>query len=135
MRYNAARIAVDQYRPLLHLYEQPLRLKAVPALLPLLDHPDPVVREGVAVIAAAQRDRLRSEDARAGWLDFELSRHRALDALDEAAARLAAVMPRDRRAATARLRGVAHGINDEVERADDEGPFEWRTRSYAPRDD
>jgi hypothetical protein len=134
MRYNAARIAADQYRPLLHLYEQPLRPEAVPALLPLLDHPDPVVREGVAVIAAAQRDRLRVDDARAGWLDFELSRHRALEALDEAAARFAAVMPRDRRAATARLRGVAYGINDEVERADDEGPFDWRTRSYAPRD-
>jgi hypothetical protein len=134
MRYNAARIAADQYRPLLHLYEQPIRPEAVPALLPLLDHPDPVVREGVAVIAAAQRDRLRADDARAGWLDFELSRHRALDALDEAAARLAAVMPPDRQAATARLRGVAYGINDEVERAGDEGPFDWRTRRYAPRD-
>jgi uncharacterized protein DUF4153 len=134
MRYNTARIAADQYRPLLHLYEQPIRPEAVPALLPLLDHPDPVVREGVAVIAAAQRDRLRADDARAGWLDFELSRHRALGALDEAAARLAAVMPRDGQAATARLRGVAYGVNDEVERADDEGPFDWRTQRYAPRD-
>jgi hypothetical protein len=44
-------------------------------------------------------------------------------------------MPRDRQVATARLRGVVYGINDEVERADDEGPFDWRTRSYAPRDD
>ncbi len=134
MRYNAARIAADQYRPLLHLYEQPIRPEAVPALLPLLDHPDPVVREGVAVIAAAQRDRLRADDARAGWLDFELSRHRALSALDDVAARLDAVMPRDRQAATARLRGVAYGINEEVERAGDEGPFDWRGRRYAPRD-
>jgi uncharacterized protein DUF4153 len=134
MRYNAARIAADQYRPLLHLYEQPIRPEAVPALLPLLDHPDPVVREGVAVIAAVQRDRLRDDDAHAGWFDFELSRHRALVALDEAAARLAAVMPRDPQAATARLRGVAYGINDEVERAGDEGPFDWRARRYAPRD-
>ena len=134
MRYNAARIAADQYRPLLHLYEQPLRPEAVPALLALLDHPDPVVREGVAVIAAAQRDRLRADNARAGWLDFELSRHRALGALDEAAARLAEVMPRDPQLATARLRGVAYGINDEVERAGDEGPFDWRARRYAPRD-
>jgi hypothetical protein len=134
MRYNAARVAADQYRPLLHLYEQPIRPEAVPALLALLDHPDPVVREGVAVIAAAQRDRLRADDARAGWLDFELSRHRALGALDEAAARLAAVMPRDGQSATARLRGVAYGVNDEVERAGDEGPFDWRTRRYAPRD-
>ncbi len=133
MRYNVARIAADQYRPLLHLYEQPIRPEAVPALLALLDHPDPVVRDGVAVIAAARRDRLRADDARAGWLDFELSRHRALGALDDAAARLAEVMPRDRAAATARLRGVAYGINDEVERAGDEGPFDWRGRRYAPR--
>ena len=41
---------------------------------------------------------------------------------------------RDPQLATARLRGVAYGINDEVERAGDEGPFEWRTRRYAPRD-
>jgi hypothetical protein len=135
MRYNVARIAADQYRPLLHLYEQPIRSEAVPALLPLLDHPDPVVREGVAVIAAAQRDRLRADDARAGWLDFEVSRHRALGALDDAAAHLAEVMPRDRQVATARLRGVAYGINDEVERAGDERPFDWRVRRYAPRDD
>ena len=27
MRYNAARVAADQYRPLLHLYEQPIRLR------------------------------------------------------------------------------------------------------------
>src|SRR5262249_44967044 len=107
---------------------------AVPALLPLLDHPDPVVREGVAVIAAAQRDRLRDDDARTGWLDFELSRYCALAALDDAAARLAEVMPRDPQSAAARLRGVAYGINGEVERAGDEGPFDWRTQRYAPRD-
>jgi uncharacterized protein DUF4153 len=135
MRYNVARIAADQYRPLLHLYEQPIRPEAVPALLPLLDHPDPIVREGVAVIAAAQRDRLRAGDARTGWLDFELSRHRALGALDDAAAHLSEVMPRDPPLATARLCGVARGINNEDERAGDEGPFDWRTRRYAPRSD
>ncbi|TMQ06288.1 MAG: DUF4173 domain-containing protein, partial [Deltaproteobacteria bacterium] len=135
MRYNVARIADDQYRPLLHLYEQPIRDEAVPALLPLLDHPDPVVREGVAVIVAAQRDRLYGKERRAdSWLDFELARHRALRALDGAAARLAEVMPRNIGDARARLRGIAYGINDEVERAGDEGPFDWRTRRYAPRD-
>ncbi|HEX7838739.1 MAG TPA: DUF4153 domain-containing protein [Kofleriaceae bacterium] len=135
MRYNAARIAADQYRPLLHLYEQPLRPEAVPALLALLDHPDPVVREGVAVIVAAQRERLRADDARAtSWLDFELARHRALGALDDAAAHLAEVMPADPQVASARLRGVAYGINAEVERAGDEAPFNWRARRYSPRD-
>jgi hypothetical protein len=135
MRYNVARIAADQYRPLLHLYEQPIRAEAVPALLLLLDHPDPVVRQGVAVIVAAERDRLRADDARAtSWMDFEIARHRALGALDDTAARLTEVMPLDHRAAAARLRGVAYGINDEVEREGDEVPFDWRARSYSPRE-
>jgi len=114
---------------------RPIRAEAVPALLALLDHPDPVVRQGVAVIVERQRDRLRAADARAAsWLDFELARHRALGALDDAAPQLAAVMPTDRDAAAARLRGVAYGLNAEVERAGDEAPFDWRTRSYSPRE-
>jgi len=135
MRYNVARIEADQYRPLLHLYEQPIRAEAVPALLPLLDHPDPVVREGVAVLVAVERERLRGEDAGAtSWLDFEIARHRALGALDDVAAHLAEVMPIDRGMAAARLRGVAYGINAEVERAGDEAPFDWRARRYSPRE-
>ena len=134
MRYNAARIAADQYRPLLHLYAQPIRAEAVPALLPLLDHPDPAVRQGAAVIAGELRERLAAQVAReAAWSDVELARHRALDALDDAAARIAEVMPADRRAARARLRGIAYGINDEDEREGDDAPFDWRARSYSPR--
>jgi hypothetical protein len=135
MRYNVARIEDAQYRPLLHLYEQPLRAEAIPALLPLLDHPDPVVREGVAVILEAQASRLAAEDARAtSWADFELSRDRALRALDAAAARhLADVMPVDPDAARAKLRGVAYGINDEFEREGDEAPYDWRVHRYSPR--
>jgi hypothetical protein len=134
MRYNVARIEADQYRPLLHLYEQPIRAEAIPALLPLLHHPDPAVRQGVAVILDARRAPLRAnEDMAASWMDFELARSSALDALDGAAADLAQVMPTDRQGADARLRGVAYGINDEVERTGDEGPFDWRTRHYAPR--
>jgi len=135
MRYNVARIADDQYRPLLHLYEQPIRAEAIPALLPLLDHPDRVVREGVAVILVDERARLRADDAGATrWMDFEIARDRALGALDGVAAHLAEVMPVDRATARARLRGVAYGINDEVEREGDEVPFDWRTRSYSPRE-
>jgi hypothetical protein len=135
MRYNVSRIAADQYRPLLHLYEQPIGDEAIPALLPLLDHPDPAVREGVAVLVAARRDLLIADDARAtSWLDFELARHRARGALDDAVARLAEVMPRDCHAASARLRGVAYGVNDEAEDDADDAAFDWRTRRYAPRD-
>lgn len=44
-------------------------------------------------------------------------------------------MPGDRQLANAQLRGLAYGINGEDERAGDEGPFDWRTRRYAPHDD
>lgn len=135
MRYNVARIQADQYRPLLHLYEQPIRAEAIPALLALLDHPDPVVRAGVAVIVESQRARLRADDERAtSWKDFELARYRALAALDADAARIANATPDDRRAATSQLMGVAYGINAEVEREGDDAPFDWHARSYAPRD-
>jgi hypothetical protein len=134
MRYNAARIADDQYRPLLHLYEQPIRDEAIPALLTLLDHPDPTVREGVAVLIAERRHQLTADDARASsWIDFELARARAVRAVDDAAGKIADVMPIDREAAVAALRGVAYGINEEVEREGDDAPYDWRVRRYAPR--
>jgi hypothetical protein len=128
MRYNAARIADAQYRPLLHLYEQPIRDEAIPALLRLLDHPDPAVREGVAVLIA---DHPRTDAT--SWLDVELAHVRAVRAIDAAAAKLARAMPIDRAAAAARLRGVAYGVNEEVERTGDDAPYDWHTRHYAPR--
>lgn len=135
MRYNVARIAASYYRPLLHLYEQPIPAEAVPALLALLDHPDPAVREGVALLVWVQRERLRQEDAGATtWMDFELARARALRALDDAEARLGAAWPADRHAARARLRGIAYGINAEFERVDDDAPFDWRANRYPPLD-
>jgi len=133
MRYNVARIAVDQYRPLLHLFEQPIRAEAVPALLPLLDHPDPVVREGVAAMVVGKREQLRADDARAAsWLDYEIARDRALSALDGAAGRIARVAPRDGTAAWVRLYRVARGVNDEVERAGDDAPYDWRAPHHDP---
>jgi len=135
MRYNVARIADDQYRPLLHLYEQPIRPEAVPELLPLLGHPDPAVREGVAVILAVQREQLAADEAAASsWMDLQLARYYALYTLDGGRVYLEDFLPVDRRAASARLRGIAYGINNEVEREGDEGPFDWRRQRYAPRD-
>jgi hypothetical protein len=134
MRYNVARIELDHYRPLLHLFEQPIRDEALPALARLLDHPDPVVRGGVAVIAARHRQRLVAAEG-APWHDFEFARRRALAALDPLAARLDAALAAEPENTLARLRGVACGVNDEVERAGDEAPFDWRTRSYPPRDE
>jgi hypothetical protein len=129
MHYNAARIAESHYRPLLHLYEQSLPDEAIPALLPLLDHPDPIVREGVAVIVGDRRVWLSLHVEREhSWLDVELARRRALGAIADAAVRLDAVMPANREAAASRLRGLAYGANDEGEPDPDEA--HWRGRSY-----
>lgn len=134
MRYNVARVQADQYRPLLHLFEKQVAPEALPALLPLLSHPDPVVREGIAVIAATKRDSLVAERARTrSWMDRQLARDHALAVLDDAAADIDRALPIGRVAALAQLRGVAYGINDEVEREGDDAPFDWRTHRYGPR--
>ena len=41
--------------------------------------------------------------------------------------------PEARAQAVAKLRGVAYGINDEMEREGDEAPFDWNTRRYPAR--
>jgi hypothetical protein len=134
MRYNVARISSDQYRPLLHLFQQPLTPEAVPQMLPLLDHPDQAVREGASVLLRDRGDQLQAEaDSAKGWTQWEMARARALAALKEAEPRLVAASPSDRNAARATLRGIAYGINGEVEREGDDAPYDWRSRRYPAR--
>ena len=136
MRYNVARVEAAQYRPLLHLFQQKITAEAVPELLPLLDHPDTDVANGVAALLVEQEAQLeRAEHESPRWSQKELSRGRALAALAAASpaihARIAGGEARE--AALARLRGVAYGINEEAEREGDERPFEWSTRRYPAR--
>ena len=51
---NVARIAAGEYGPLLHLAPEARHVESVAVLLPLLDHPDVRVREGVASILSYQ---------------------------------------------------------------------------------
>src|SRR5262249_5552525 len=86
MRYDVARIGAGQYRPLLHLFQQRITPEAIPAMLPLLDHEDPMVREGVAarlVEVQAQSDMESTEITR--WAEYDISFARARRALREAA--------------------------------------------------
>jgi hypothetical protein len=134
MRYNVARVQADQYRPLLHLFQQRITPEAAPEMLPLLEHPDPVVRQGVAVLLAGRRTELDAQvEAATIWPEWEASRAHARDALTSAHDRIVAASPADPVAAYAKLRGVAYGINDEVEREGDEGPFDWRRNRYPSR--
>jgi hypothetical protein len=135
LRYNVARIQADQYRPLLHLFQQPIANGTEPELLPLLDHPDPIVREGVAELLAQRSEWASVPEPPAGWTSWQASRAHARAILVAAKPRIVAARPADPTpgAAVAKLRGVAYGINDEVEREGDEGPFDWRRTRYPSR--
>lgn len=78
-RFNAARIGRAEYRPLLHLIQQEITAESVEGMLPLLTHPDPVVREGAAARLLRLRDTLRREQANAThWTARSFARERAL---------------------------------------------------------
>ncbi len=136
MRYNVARIEAAQYRPLLHLFQQPIRAEALPEMIALVDHPDATVADGAAAMLVDQTDlleRLAREEPR--WSEWEGSRSHARTALADAAPRIHARAPtaETRAAALAKLRGVAYGINEEVEREGDEAAFDWASRRYPAR--
>lgn len=136
MRYNAARISAAQYRPLLHLFQQPIATEAIAEMLPLLDHPDPIVADGVAAILAVRRAQLEAEAASASrWTQWEGSRAVARAALEAASEKTLAraPTPEARQMALAKLRGVAFGFNEEAEVEGDEAAFDWRARRYPAR--
>lgn len=109
--YNVACIAEGRYEPLLHFFRQALPPEALPSMIPLLAHPNAVVREGVAVLLVENRDELRAKRAASSWLDVDLSRARALAAIDDVALELADVLPIFQGAARGRLYSLAEGAN------------------------
>jgi hypothetical protein len=58
---NVARIERGEYRPLVHMFRQSDSTESAAQLLPLLDHSDVRVRQGVAALLAEKREALRSE--------------------------------------------------------------------------
>lgn len=56
--FNVSRISDGQYAPLLHVLEKSHGAASVPALMPLLEHGDPVVRGGVAALLRQRRREL-----------------------------------------------------------------------------
>lgn len=68
-RWNVHRVEDGAIAPLLHVAAQSRAVEAVTEFLPLLDHPDPRVRVGVAAYLADARDALRADlaEERHGW--------------------------------------------------------------------
>jgi hypothetical protein len=97
---NVARIRGGEYRPVLHMFRQSTKVESAAALLPLLEHPDLRVRQGVAALLEHERDELAGEvEQQRSWRERDLATPRALRALEDARPQLDAVLGRVDRAA------------------------------------
>jgi len=82
---NVARIESGENGPLLHMFRQSARAESAPQLLPLLQHPDARVRQGVAVLLDGERETLQMRAAQSrSWRERDLASRRALRALEAA---------------------------------------------------
>ncbi len=109
---NVARIEKGEYRPVLHMFRQSTQPESAAALVPLLQHSDLRVRQGVAALLEHEREVLRRDvDGQASWRERDIASRRALSALDAAAPDIATVLGTvDREAARHVLpRGLARG--------------------------
>ncbi|MBS2016713.1 MAG: DUF4173 domain-containing protein [Deltaproteobacteria bacterium] len=92
-KVNVARIESGEYGPVLHVFRQGSHTESAAQLVPLLDHRDVRVRQGVAAILEQKRGRLGKEVNEEGtWRERDLASRRALAALDAAAPRIAEVL-------------------------------------------
>jgi hypothetical protein len=87
-KVNVSRIAAGEYRPLLHMFRQARRVESAAELLPLLDHPDKRVRQGVAALLLEENEELRAQTDTSGWQAHDLATPRTLAALDAAQPRM-----------------------------------------------
>ncbi len=85
---NVARITSGEYRPLLHMFRQSKEVESAAELLPLLDHPDKRVRQGVAALLEDEREVLAADVASRTWRAYDVASPRTLAALEAARPRL-----------------------------------------------
>jgi len=115
-RWNASRILAGQYAPLLNVVQNTGDDENVPAMVKLLDHPDPIVRRGVAGLLARRPETN----------DLSLSALVAKRTLAESGARITELSPKDEVqgnvAALVKLSGAAN---------EDEASFDYRSRGGA----
>ena len=86
---NVARIQSGEYRPVLHAFRQSHQTESAAAYLPLLDHPDMRVRQGVAALLQDEHAKLRTALAhQSSWRERDIATGRALASLDGAQQRI-----------------------------------------------
>jgi hypothetical protein len=88
-KVNVARIASGEYRPVLHTFRQAHETESAATLIPLLEHSDRRVREGVAALLAEKREYLLDEtNRRPSYHQRDLATRQVLAALDAARPRI-----------------------------------------------
>lgn len=112
-KVNVARIQAGEYRPAMHMFRQAQSEESAAAVLPLLDHPDVRIRQGVAVLLEEKRVRLH-EDAEPRWRLRSYAEGRTMRALDEAAPKIRSVLGTvDHRSARRSLYEVTRIANED----------------------
>lgn len=101
-KVNVARVNNGEYRPILHSFRQSHETESAAQYVPLLDHPDARVRQGIAGLLSEELANLRDEKragTQATWRQRNLAFGDALAALEAAEpkirAELGARNPRD----------------------------------------
>jgi hypothetical protein len=92
--YNARLILRGNPRSAVQLIVQPITAEGIPALLPLLDCQDEVIRKGVAGILLREQERLRHfQNKEQRWVEKELSRSNALNKIKSVQDTLKRIIP------------------------------------------
>lgn len=95
-RFNVARALHGAHAPLRHMSSQARETEAVTQLLPLLQHPDPEVRQGVANLLRVRLDDLRGDARRrGGFQQHDVLLPAVLATLSRAEAEIRAELPED----------------------------------------
>jgi hypothetical protein len=91
--FNVARIGAGEVRPLILLPAQARQTESVASLLPLLDHPDPTIARGVAVLLRSEGNALKATlRRRDGWAAQDVLTAPVAAALDRAGPRIEALV-------------------------------------------
>jgi hypothetical protein len=112
-KVNVARIQAGEYRPAMHMFRQAQNEESSAAVVPLLDHPDVRIRQGVAVLLDEERERLHASEP-ASWRRRSYAEGKAMRELDAAAPKIAAVLGSvNRRSARVSLYEVMRVANED----------------------
>lgn len=79
-RYNVARVLAGDPAPSTQISTHPIDAEGYLALHPLVNAPDPIIREGIRAMLAAKAIELESRPNR-GWSSFQWSERRLLQHL------------------------------------------------------